>query len=74
MYHCLDDQMLQTVPAERHFVQIDNSIASNFAANKLPPQKINPFPRKKFRLVPHSASCPALPQLTQFPISDLQVP
>jgi len=42
------------------------------------------FPRKKQTrsleksftafLIPHSASCFALPQLTQFPIFDLQVP
>jgi hypothetical protein len=61
MYHCLDDQKLQTVPAEKHFVQIDNSTARNFTSHKLPPQKANPFPRKKFRGVPHSASCSALP-------------
>ena len=55
MYHCLDEQRLQTVPAEKHFVQIDNSIARDSAAHKFPPQKPNPFPRKKFRHIPDSA-------------------
>jgi hypothetical protein len=55
MYHCLDDQRLQTVPAEKHFVQIDNSIARDFAAHKPPPQKQNPLPPKKFRDFPDPA-------------------
>jgi hypothetical protein len=65
MYHCLDDQRLQTVPAERHFVQIDNSIASHSSAHKLPRKKKQTRSlEKSFAafLIPHH--CSTLPQLS----------
>jgi hypothetical protein len=49
MYHSLDVERLQTVPPEKHFVQIDNTSAQNMNAHKLRPQKTNPLHPKKFR-------------------------
>jgi hypothetical protein len=49
MYHCLDVEKPQTVPPEKHFVQIDNTSARRSGAHRLRPQKANPLYPKKFR-------------------------
>jgi hypothetical protein len=52
MYHCLDVERPQTVPPEKHFVQIDNTFARRIGAHRPRPQKANPLHPKKFRGIP----------------------